>query len=139
MGWVKSAVIHFAAYLVFVTIYFLVIFCMNYLAIQPGQGSLVKPIVPYFSSAIGGILGAGMGIGCICLCFPSSISTRFIFWSHFLVVMCVQTFILLVSLWLYVKHANDIAFLYTFFAAEPITVYIHTITALSTAWKLSKK
>ena len=139
MSWIKSSILYLAAYCFFMLIYMLAVAAANLLSVQPGQGSLVTSIVPYFTSAVAGILGAGLGLYGVARFFPPTIQCRTIFWIHFTVIIFIQIFTMGTGLYLYTLYAVDPMYIYGFYSTEPSTVYLHTITSLFTAWKITNR
>ena len=137
MKWIKSSIVYLAAYCFFMLIYMLVVAFANLLSVQPGQGSLVTSIVPYFTSAVAGVIGAGLGMYGIVRFFSATVQCRTIFWIHFIVIIIIQIFTLGSGLYLYALYEVDPMFIYGFYSTEPSTVYLHTITSLFTAWKIT--
>ena len=137
MAVLKSIFFHIGGYLCFLGAYFLIVFCANWLSVQPGQGSLVKPGVPYFSAAAAGILGAGFGLWIVKRVFLG-VKPRSIFWIHLAVVLLVQVIPLVGSLYYFAGVFNT-AFLGFLYASESPTVFIHTLIALITSWRLTRE
>ena len=90
MKWIKSSILYLAAYCFFMLIYMLAVVAANLLSVQPGQGSLVTSFVPYFTSAVAGVIGAGLGLYGVARFFSPTVQCRTIFWIHFIVIIFIQ-------------------------------------------------